>query len=107
MRAGPLLAVIVLALATPAVVPSGASAESGAATAAERGAPVDELSAAKRKKTRSSRSARAAHAYGAYRGTQIACTRFGCHPIPRRCGITTEYNFWTLDPTGFDAVVCR
>ena len=64
-------------------------------------AAADELSAAKRKKR-----ARAHRAYG-YGGTQIACTRFGCHPIPRRCGITTEYNFWTLDPSGFDAVVCR
>jgi hypothetical protein len=36
---------------------------------------------------------------------QIACTVFGCHPIPRGCRIVTQYDFWG-NPTGFDAVIC-
>lgn len=36
---------------------------------------------------------------------QIACTAFGCHPIPRGCYIRAEYDFWG-NPTGFDAVIC-
>jgi len=36
---------------------------------------------------------------------QIACTVFGCHPIPRGCYIRTEYDFWG-NPTGFDRVIC-
>jgi hypothetical protein len=39
-------------------------------------------------------------------GQQIACTRWGCRPIPRNCRITTEYDFFG-NPSGFDAVVCR
>ena len=39
-------------------------------------------------------------------GGQIACTIYGCHPIPRRCAPTTEFDFWG-NPTGFDAVACR
>ena len=57
---------------------------------------ADELSAAKRKRAR------------AYRAQpQVACTRFGCRPIPPGCRIVTEYNPWTWNPSGFDAVVCR
>ena len=37
---------------------------------------------------------------------QIACTRTGCHPIPRDCHPEIEYDFWGR-MTGFDAVVCR
>jgi hypothetical protein len=36
---------------------------------------------------------------------QIACTVFGCHPIPRGCYIRTEYDIWG-NPTGFDRVTC-
>ncbi|MBS0534156.1 MAG: hypothetical protein JSR72_08870 [Proteobacteria bacterium] len=39
-------------------------------------------------------------------GGQIACTAFGCHPIPRNCRPTTGYR-WDGLPSGFDAVVCR
>jgi len=38
-------------------------------------------------------------------GTQIACTRVGCHPIPRGCRIEIERN-WDGLPTGYDAVIC-
>jgi hypothetical protein len=59
-----------------------------------------EVSAAKRKKSK--------QGYRAYNraGTQIACTRWGCRPIPRGCRIVTEYNAFTWNPSGFDAVVC-
>jgi hypothetical protein len=56
-----------------------------------------DVSAAKRKKKR---------ANSGYTGTQIACTRFGCRPIPRGCRIETEYIPFTWNPSGFDAVVC-
>ncbi|KQZ00673.1 hypothetical protein ASD45_07265 [Pseudolabrys sp. Root1462] len=39
-------------------------------------------------------------------GGQIACTAFGCHPIPRNCHPTTGYR-WDGLPSGFDAIVCR
>jgi hypothetical protein len=38
---------------------------------------------------------------------QIACTMSGCRPIPRNCHPETEYNWFTGEPTGFDAIVCR
>lgn len=37
---------------------------------------------------------------------QIACTEFGCHPIPRNCRPQTGYR-WNGMPSGFDVVVCR
>jgi hypothetical protein len=61
---------------------------------------TDEVSAAKRKKRSSGKQA-----YG-HSGTQIACTQYGCNPIPSGCRIRTGYNPWTWDPTGFDEVVC-
>lgn len=65
---------------------------------------TDAISAAQRKKRKS--SARAGHrAYGRS-GTQIACTQFGCNPIPRGCRIRTGFNPFTWDPSGFDEVVC-
>lgn len=39
-------------------------------------------------------------------GGQIACTEFGCHPIPRNCRPQTGYR-WDGLPSGFDVVVCR
>lgn len=39
-------------------------------------------------------------------GHQIACTVFGCRPIPRNCYPTQGYT-WDGMPTGFDIVVCR
>jgi hypothetical protein len=38
-------------------------------------------------------------------GLQIACTRTGCHPIPRGCTIEKEFG-WDGLPTGYDLVVC-
>lgn len=61
--------------------------------------PTD-WSAAKKKRQR----ARGAYARGPSQG-HIACTQFGCHPIPRGC-IPVEQRYWDGDPTGFDAVVC-
>lgn len=37
---------------------------------------------------------------------QIACTIYGCYPIPPGCHPETGYN-WDGIPTGFDIVVCR
>lgn len=37
---------------------------------------------------------------------QIACTEFGCHPIPPNCRPQTGYR-WDGMPSGFDVVVCR
>ena len=46
--------------------------------------------------------------YRAQRGSgrQIACTEFGCRPIPRNCRPQTGYR-WDGLPSGFDVVVCR
>ncbi len=59
------------------------------------------LSAASKKKPVKRRSARQSRD-----GRQIACTVFGCRPIPRHCRPVTGYNLWGV-PTGFDDVVCR
>lgn len=37
---------------------------------------------------------------------QIACTEFGCHPIPPNCRPQTGYR-WDGMPSGFDIIVCR
>jgi len=37
---------------------------------------------------------------------QIACTIYGCNPIPPGCHPETGYS-WDGIPTGFDIVVCR
>ena len=37
---------------------------------------------------------------------QIACTEFGCHPIPPNCWPQTGYR-WDGMPSGFDIIVCR
>ena len=37
---------------------------------------------------------------------QVACTRFGCQPIPQRCHPEQGYD-WDGIPTGFDIIVCR
>ncbi|MCW5689424.1 MAG: hypothetical protein KIT76_12840 [Pseudolabrys sp.] len=39
-------------------------------------------------------------------GGQIACTEFGCRPIPRNCRPQTGYR-WDGLPSGYDVVVCR
>ena len=38
--------------------------------------------------------------------SQIACTKYGCHPIPPGCTPTTQYDFFG-NPTGYDRIVCR
>ena len=37
---------------------------------------------------------------------QVACTIFGCRPIPARCHPEQGYD-WDGIPTGFDVIVCR
>jgi hypothetical protein len=78
---------------SPPAVANGVAARSAVATQA-----VD-VSAAKRKHPSRHRTQRRTR-------SQTACTRFGCRPIPRGCHIETEYNPWTWNPSGFDAVVC-
>ncbi len=71
----------------------------GSTTAtAETTQPI-EVSAVKRKRAR-------VHRARPRPATQIACTRYGCRPIPAGCRIEAEYNPFTWDPSGFDAVVC-
>jgi hypothetical protein len=36
----------------------------------------------------------------------IACTKYGCHPIPPNCTPATQLDFWG-NPTGYDRIVCR
>ena len=36
----------------------------------------------------------------------IACTKYGCHPIPPGCTPTTQYDFFG-NPTGYDRIACR
>lgn len=50
----------------------------------------------KKKRTRSSGSS----------GQQIACTQFGCNPIPRGCRVVPGKIPFTWEPSGFDEIVC-
>ena len=61
---------------------------------------ADDISAAKRKKR-----VRGYQAYGTG-GQQIACTQFGCNPIPRGCRVVPGRNPFTWNPSGFDEIVC-
>jgi hypothetical protein len=36
----------------------------------------------------------------------IACTKYGCYPVPRNCTPHTQLNWWG-NPTGYDAIACR
>ena len=54
------------------------------------------LSAAKKKK----KSRRAAQP-----PQQIACTFFGCRPVPAGCYQREGFDFWG-NPTGFDVIIC-
>lgn len=36
---------------------------------------------------------------------QIACTFFGCQPVPAGCYQRQGYDFWG-NPTGFDVIIC-
>jgi hypothetical protein len=79
-------------LATPAA--AGAPPSAGLMT--DNAGPI-EVSAQRRKRSKARRTAAPA--------TQIACTRFGCRPIPPGCRIVGERT-WDGSPSGFDAVVC-
>jgi hypothetical protein len=37
---------------------------------------------------------------------QIACTKYGCVPIPPNCHPDTDY-YWNGMPTGYDRIICR
>lgn len=39
-------------------------------------------------------------------GQQIACTQFGCNPIPRGCRVVPGKIPFTWEPSGFDEIVC-
>lgn len=65
-------------------------------------APVAEMSAAAKKHPPVKRQ-RARRATG---GRQIACTFYGCRPIPRNCRPVTGYDWWGT-PTGYDDIACR
>jgi hypothetical protein len=80
-------------------------AETNAAPQTETQAYQSEAFSAAKRKKKSTAGRSGYQAYGRS-GTQIACTQFGCHPIPPGCRIRTGYNPWTWDPTGFDEVVC-
>ena len=59
------------------------------------------LSAAAKKQPPKHRAAKRARP-----AQQVACTVFGCHPVPAGCHPETGYD-WNGLPTGFDVVVCR
>lgn len=40
------------------------------------------------------------------RSEHVACTAFGCHPLPPGCHPEQGYDIWG-NPSAFDAVVCR
>jgi hypothetical protein len=57
-----------------------------------------EVSAAKQKKKKQSNAS-------SNPGYQIACNRFGCQRVSRRCTIVPE-RAWDGTPTGQDALIC-
>lgn len=36
----------------------------------------------------------------------IACTKYGCYPVPPNCIPHTQLDWWG-NPTGYDAIACR
>lgn len=36
----------------------------------------------------------------------VACTKYGCYPVPANCTPHTQLNWWG-NPTGYDAIACR
>jgi hypothetical protein len=83
------LLLIVALAAGLATVPAQAQSETVAQSAAAKKQPA---------KHRTAKRQRPMH--------QVACTVFGCHPIPAGCHPETGYD-WDGLPTGFDVVVCR
>jgi hypothetical protein len=63
-------------------------------------APVVEFSAAKKAK------AKTRHVRVAPAERKIACTIFGCGPVPRGCTPVTGRDWWG-NPSDYDQVVCR
>lgn len=88
-----------IALVAAATLPSRAAEKSPADRPQFQAHQADAISAAKRKKR-----SKGYQAYG--RSGQIACTQFGCGPIPRGCRIETGRIPFTWEPSGFDDVVC-
>ncbi|HYI27443.1 MAG TPA: hypothetical protein VD863_06280 [Bradyrhizobium sp.] len=84
-----------------AALPAGAAEPAAPAVSHAQSHQLDAISAAKRTKKR----VRGHQAYGRS-GQQIACTQFGCGPIPRGCRIETGRIPFTWEPSGFDDVVC-
>jgi hypothetical protein len=95
-----LLAGLLVASAAVITLPAQAGPRAGADQLSVQAGQADELSAARRKRVPVYRGYRA---YGT--GGQIACTPYGCRPIPRGCIITTG-RYWDGTPTGFDQPVC-
>jgi hypothetical protein len=56
--------------------------------------PITEWSDQRRKPRRVQQSA------------HVACTEFGCHPVPPGCVPVTGYS-WRGYPLGYDRIVCR
>ena len=79
-----------------------ASAGNAGRSVSIQASQAGEMSAAKRK---AKKRPGGHQAYGRS-GTQIACTPFGCNPIPRGCRVRPGMNPFTWDPTGFDEIVC-
>jgi hypothetical protein len=99
MRLTLVLAATIL-LVGAAFPPASAEETARPAVSQCRAHQVEAISAAQRKKR-----ARAYQAYGRSQ-QQIACTQFGCNPIPRGCQVVPGRNPFTWNPSGFDEVVC-
>jgi len=95
---------IPFALVALAALAAAAGVSSGPAGAAGLSAPAVAEAVSDQRKAKTKRQ-RADRAYGQGQ-RQIACTQFGCQPIPPGCQIRTGYNPFTWDPSGFDEVVC-
>lgn len=81
-----------VAFATGAAMPAGAQTSTGGKA----------VSASTTKHLPGKRRTAARQAQGG----QIACTAYGCVPVPRNCTPVTEYD-WDGLPTGYDTVACR
>lgn len=96
----PIVFAATVALVGAAVPPAGAEETVRPAVSRFQTYQADAISAAKRKKR-----VRGSPAYGRSQ-QQIACTQFGCNPIPRGCRVVPGRNPFTWNPSGFDEVVC-
>jgi hypothetical protein len=75
------------------------------ALAGQTGCAVAQTTEPKFRITLSAAAKKSAPATRARTSGQIACTIYGCHPIPPGCHPEMGYN-WDGIPTGFDIVVC-